>query len=330
MTVLRMFSVLAAAFVLTGCLTKGPDVQLPEGILSAPVQSVKGPKRAVAVGTFTTLGSVSEKYGDWDVGGGMGAMLTTALVESKRFLVVERAQLQQILTELQLKGEGVVSKDTGPELQQLHGAQIFIFGAVTEFGDAFKGSGLSGSISAVPNAKNAESGSVSREKTAGKIKMDIRVVDATTGAVLTSFVVEEAIINKAIDISADAGQYSVGGNRFMQTPIGEAARKAITKAVQQIASVAESHPWKGRVVDVEQFDIYINAGKKADIKVGDHFVIQRVVKTFTDPVSGKVLGERTKVLGTMDVTDVQPLMASGIYQAQASEKPNRGDLVVPQ
>jgi curli biogenesis system outer membrane secretion channel CsgG len=324
-------AVIVSASLVAGCSTGGgPVAKLPEGVLSAPIQSVKGPKRAVAVGTFTTLGSVSEKYGDWDVGGGMGAMLTTALVESKRFLVVERAQLQQILTELQLKGEGVVSKDTGPELQQLHGAQIFIFGAVTEFGDAFTGSGVSGSISGKPTKSGAEGGSISREKTAGKIKMDIRVVDATTGAVLTSFVVEEPIMNKALDASIDAGDFSVGGNRFMHTPIGEAARKAITKAVQEVASVAGSHPWKGRVVDIEQFDVHINAGKKADIKVGDNFLIKRVVKTFTDPVSGKVLGERTKVLGTMEVTDVQPLMASGIYQAQASEKPKRGDLVVPE
>jgi hypothetical protein len=133
-----------------------------------------------------------------------------------------------------------------------------------------------------------------------------------------------------MDISADVSDFSVGDNRFMHTPIGEAARKAITRAVQQIASAAGEHPWKGKIVDVEQFEVHINAGSKAEIALGDRFLVKRVTKTFTDPVTGKVLGERAKVLGTLEITDVQPLMATGSYHAQAAEKPTRGDFVVPE
>lgn len=320
------------SITLTGCLNPkslvSKDLNEDLGVLTAPIPSVNGPKRTVAVGKFTTLGSLSAKYGEWDVGGGMGAMLTTALVDSKQFLVLERAQLQQILTELQLKGEGVVAKDTGPQLQQLYGAQLLVFGAVTEFGDALVGGGMSVGFSS--DDADPTGGSASREKTFGKIKIDIRIVDTTTGAVLSSFSVQEIIESKATDLSADAGGVSVGGNRFMHTPIGEAARKAITQAVQKIASTAGNHPWKGQVIDVEQFEVHVNAGSKADINKGDRFLVKRVEKQFTDPVTGKVLGERSKVLGAIEVTFVQPLMATGTYQAQTSEKPKRGDTVVPE
>ena len=47
-----------------------------------------GPKKRIAVAKFDTIGSFSAEYGTWDIGGGLAAQLTTALVESGQFIVV--------------------------------------------------------------------------------------------------------------------------------------------------------------------------------------------------------------------------------------------------
>ena len=65
-------------------------------VLTGPTPAVKGPKRTVAVGKFAATGAFTEKYGQWDIGGGLAAMLVTALLETDQFIVVERANINQI------------------------------------------------------------------------------------------------------------------------------------------------------------------------------------------------------------------------------------------
>jgi hypothetical protein len=61
-------------------------------ILTATIPASAGPRRVVAVSKFTTIGSFTANYGDWDIGGGLAAMLVSALKESGSFIVVERAK----------------------------------------------------------------------------------------------------------------------------------------------------------------------------------------------------------------------------------------------
>ena len=158
--------------------------------------------------------------------------------------------------------------------------------------------------------------------------MDIRIVDTTTGAVISSLQIEEPIEKTGKDASIEFGKVSLGGNKFMRTPIGDAARKAITHIVLHIADAAEGQHWVGRVVDVEGMDVVINAGSKADISMGDRFVLERVTKRFTDPVTGRLLGQRKKTLGLMEAEIIQDEMTIGTLQPMADQKPERGDLVI--
>src|SRR5579862_8878343 len=64
-----------------------------------------GPKPTIAVGVIEATGG----YGDtnWDVGNGLRSMLTKSLEDSGRFIVVERANLDQVLNEKQLQASRV-------------------------------------------------------------------------------------------------------------------------------------------------------------------------------------------------------------------------------
>jgi len=298
------------------------------GILTGPIPEVHGPKRTVAVGKFSATGAFTSKYGSWDIGGGLAAMLTSALVESQRFNVVERAQVQQILTEQQLKGSGVVSKTTGPDLGNLTGVQYFIYGAVTEFGVDDEGGGFGVGAAAGGVLGGLLSGALSHESASGKIAMDVRVVDATTGRVLEVQRVEEPIESSGFDLSVGYSGLSMGGNKFWKTPLGEASRRALTRAVQNIARQADGKPWAGQVVDFDGGVLFINAGGRSGIKTGDSFMVERIVKKLTDPATGEVLSLRKAPLGLVKVDTVEPKISMGKFTAIDVNPPKRGDLVL--
>ena len=308
-----------------------PAASPPAGntILTGPVPRVSGPKRAVSVGKFDSIGSYTTKYGGWDIGGGLSAMMVSALVESNRFIVVERANLQQVLSEQELKAQGLVHQGSGPELGRVIGVQILIYGAVTEFGPSDKGGGFSVGVSGGGGGGLASllSGALSRKTTSGTVALDIRLVDTTTGQIIETHRVKETISSSAWDISGGYKGISLGTDRFYATPLGQASRGAVTKAVQYIARKANDTPWTALVVEYDADELYINAGGNSGLRAGDRFQIERITKILTDPATGNVLSIRKMVLGALELTGVEPKIAFGMFVPLSDAKPERGDLV---
>ncbi len=297
----------------------------PPKILTEEIPEIAGPKRSVAVGKFDAVGAFTQKYGSWDIGGGLAAMLTSALIQSEQFLVVERAQLREILGEHELKAGGLVNPSTGPKLGRLTGVQFMIYGAVTEFGAEEKGGGINFGLTGgnMPFTFGGAS-----EQASGSVAKDIRVVDTTTGQVLESHTIRESIESSSFSLSAGYQGISLGGDQFMKTPLGAASRAAIQKAVHKIIATAGERPWQGRVVEFDGGEVYINAGARAGIEKGDLFMIERVTKTLTDPATGEILGIRKKELGVITVMDVQEKLAIGPFKGFEPVTPKRGDLVI--
>lgn len=328
-------------FMITGCASGGRTLgrnnsASDNDILVEPVPKLLGLKHTIAVGKFDAIGAFTAKHGEWDIGGGLSAMLTTALVESDQFIVVERANVKQILLELELKADKVAHPDSGPDLGKLTGASLMIYGSVTEFTVDSRGGGVS--IGGAGGAKDFGASKVtgnavfsagaSSQSSFASVAMDIRIVDMTTGQVLQTYVVEEDIENKGFDITIGYGGLSLGMNRFWKTPLGQATRKAINKAVKLIVVEAQKKPWIGRVVEVFDNEVYINAGSHSGIRKNSKFLVERIIKTFTDPVTGNVLGSKKKKLGVVEITNVEEKLAYGALQPLGSEIPKRGDLVI--
>ena len=299
----------------------------PPQVLTRPVGMVTGPKRVVSVGKFDSIGAFNAKYGEWDIGGGLSAMLTTALTESGRFIVLERAQLRQLTTEQELKASGVTNPETGPELGKLAGVQFLIFGAVTEFGADDRGGGFS--FGGARGGSNPLSGALSTQSASGAVAMDVRIVDASTGQVTEVYKVKEPLESRGMDLSFGAKGMSLGSNQFLRTPLGEAVRRAITQVVDRLVAEANRRPWLGLVVEVNGREIVINAGANSGLRPGDRFVIERVGRKMTDPATGEVLAVRRQEVAFVEVTSVEEKIAIGTFEALANEPPRRGDTVTP-
>ena len=288
--------------------------------------SLAGPKRAIVVDKFESTGAFTAAYGDWDVGGGLAAMLATALSQSGQFVVLERANMQRIVFEQELKSNNIANPETGPKLGQVSGAQFIVIGAVTEFGLQDKGGGFS--IGLGGGTKNPINTLLGTKHAEGAVAMDLRIVDTSTTQVVQTVKVKEAISQTSLNVSADYRQMTLGGDQFNNTPLGEAARHAIDKAVQEIIATAARQPWHALLVDINGKDAVINAGRNAGVKPGDHFNVERITQRLTDPATGEVLTVRRATLGTLEVTGVEDRVSFATYAPSDPNVPARGDMVV--
>ena len=303
------------------------DQPVTTAAVEKPGPQISSPRHTLAVVQFNVIGSFSAHSGGTDIGRELAVMLTSALVDTNQFIVLERERVDKILREHQITGEALSLKGTGPKLGRLLGVDYLVFGSVTQFSTDEKGGGVSlgysgGEISKLINA------AISRQASSGSVGMEIHLVDATTSEVVRKFTVKEKITSSAFDIVGGFKGFNLGKNRFRKTPLGEAARKAIDQAINEIVTEAKSQPWTGRVVHVSGNQIRINVGSLSGIQGGEEFMIKRVVETFTDPQTGLPLGTQDVDLGILKVEKVEDKLSVGNFLPTGYDEPQRGDLVM--
>jgi curli biogenesis system outer membrane secretion channel CsgG len=280
---------------------------------------IPGPKRTVAVSRFASKSDFDFEYGLTDVGGGLADLLTSALVESGLFIVVERETLTDVLDEQKLGESGLVAADGAARVGNLVGASLLIKGAVTEFNESAAGNGFGIGFAGFGV------GVKSRKATVG---LDIQVISTATGQVIATYPVRESLTSRSVGLDVAASGVDSGFSQFEQTALGQAARRAMTEAVRRFADAAASQPWTGQVVAFDAGEVVINAGASSGIRVGDAFTLERPGPVFTDPATGRVLGQRTRRIGRALVSAVDGELAFADFLPAAAAVPMRGDLVV--
>lgn len=222
-----------------------------------------------------------------DLGTGLTEMLTTALVHTHRFILLERAALQDIQAEQQLGTSGALNPATVPKTGALLGAQALVRGAVTEYSYQESSTGAGGILGRI---------GLSHADSTAMVGMDIRLYDTTTGQILNSVHAVGRARSSATSVNYTDQNINVGSQAFSQSPIGEACRRAIAQAVLFICSKMAAVPWQGRIADIEPGDnngpatLYINAGKDAGLKVGDKLEILKPGHDIVDPDTQTVIG----------------------------------------
>ena len=293
---------------------------------AAEPATLAGPRRAVVVDKFSSNSQFDAAYGSWDVGGGLAAMLTTALQQSGQFVVLERANMGAIIFEQELKSNNIANPETGPKLGQVAAAQFVVVGAVTEFGIQDSGSSFNIGVGGAVKG-NPLSSLFGGKKAEGSVALDLRIIDTSTTQVVQTVKVKEPISQTSYSVSVDYKAMNMGGDQFSNTPLGEASRKAIDKAVAEIIATAAREPWHALLVDYDGKEAVINAGRNAGVKPGDHFTVQRIMQRLTDPATGEVLSVKRVTLGTLDVTNVEDKVAFATFTTADGNQPARGDLV---
>jgi curli biogenesis system outer membrane secretion channel CsgG len=253
-----------------------------------------GLKKTIAVDIFRA----TEAVGGSVTADGMTAMLTQALVEDGRFLVVE--------------GGGVME------------ASAIVRGAVTKYEAAAGGGGMS--ISGGPLGGLLGGRASTRNQTA-VIEIALRLVDTTTGQVVSTSSAEGRASSRTSEAGLvdNWGGARLGGEIFRATPIGQAGEDAIVRAVDQIATGMRDVPWSAIVVDAAANGVYLNAGADRNVQPGLSLSVWRPGRTLTDPRTGEILDVEMARIGRVHVDTVRDRLS--IASVIDGELPMRGDVL---
>lgn len=255
--------------------------------LSSIAASAQSAKVRVAIMNFEN-NSTWSWWGD-NLGAAAADELTTQLVNSGRFTVVERAQLDALLAEQDLGASGRVTGATAAKIGQLLGIQLMFTGSITQFSIETMSAGFRGIGGSYSNAESM---------------LDVRLIDTTTGEILMA---AEGKGNKRM-----GGGYFKGASAertFDQGAAQEALRPAVENVITQVvaradqfASIQPAAP-EGQIVGERDGSFYINRGQGGGVTVGQRFEVHRVVDEIKD-ADGRVLDRVIQKVGVVEVTQV--------------------------
>ncbi|MBN1782842.1 hypothetical protein JW948_17025 [bacterium] len=261
-------------------------------------------KKRIAVFTFED--KTDQSYHWWDgrnPGDGMADMLTTALVKSGKYTVMERQEMGRLLQEQQLGQSGIVTPQSAAEMGKMMGVELAVIGAVTEFGHTKKDMGI--------KVKGYSFGTKNQTAT---VAVDVRLVDTNTGEIIAAENVRKEESSGGISVGTPDGLFN-NANQFDNSLVGKATRASIETIVSLIDNQARNMPWEGKVIKVDGTTVYIKPGADAGVQVGDIFVIYSAGEELIDPDTGLSLGSEEKKTGSIEITQVLDKAAKALIKA---------------
>jgi curli biogenesis system outer membrane secretion channel CsgG len=304
----------APAETTTGAVIVGVPVEgTPIATAIPALPPLKGPKKSLAVTDFENTSSFT---GEWNLGSGIADMLTTALIQADRFIVVERPKIRSILREQSLLPSGGTFPGAGAKTGSLIPAQIGVSGTVTDFSFEKEKTGTAA------EQQNVGAGLVTG---VARVAINLRILDTATGQVLFSDSVERKGTYTGAEADYTTKSLAIGGENFPKTPLGKATQETIDDAAYRIALNMDKVPWRGSIVLIQTDKVYINCGQREGIQPGQKFVVYSKGEELTDPDTGELLGVEETKAGRVSVVEVNEKYS--IAQIEAGGNFKRGDVL---
>ncbi|HEX3467230.1 MAG TPA: CsgG/HfaB family protein [Candidatus Elarobacter sp.] len=256
-----------------------------------------GPGTAVAAGPrvavldFGTAGLTSNQWGQFQPGVALSDLLTDQVVNSGKFDVVDRKNLDSTLQEHRLSASGEVDPTTAISAGRLVGARFLISGNVIQLDQTGQSGAAAGGL--IGGVAGGIIGGVKTNRVT--IKVAVKVVDAQTGRIVQTFSDEKTESATSWGTGGFSG-YTAGAysnSQFVNSSMGHLINdEAILIAQHLDPSKFTGGPaapsLTGRVIDVDGANIIINLGASKGAQVGAFFDVVKV-KQVKDPDSGRML-----------------------------------------
>jgi curli biogenesis system outer membrane secretion channel CsgG len=241
------------------------------------VHEYKGPKLRVGVVNFLNK-TPSKVLG---IGEAASDILGTILQKTDRFIVIPQQDIESILAQQRMGATGIINPETAAEMGKILGLSAIVTGAVTAYSEAEEGTEFI----------------VGRSKTQiARVTVDYRIVDTTTGVQLMA--------------DSGAGEYrkkvmsilGAGSKASYDTDLRDGAlRDALAKAMVNMMQKLGTRKWNGRIAQVDGDNLYVNAGQRSGLNVGDKLDVFRPGKEIIDPVTKVKLGTTESRIGQVIV-----------------------------
>jgi curli biogenesis system outer membrane secretion channel CsgG len=274
----------------------------------------------------TVMSETAAVFGtNQDVGKGISDMLIDRLTNDGTFRIIERNQVQKILTEQNFSNSNRADTSTAAKIGHILGVDAIVTGDITQFGRDDQNRNIGGALG---SWNKFGVGGVGTHKSKAVVAITARMVDVNTGEILAS------VTGKGE--STRSGTSLLGGGagssaNFAQTIIGEAVTQAVTQLAQgldtksSVLPTAAAVPVSGLVADASTSDIIINVGTQGGVQVGQKLLITRVSRVIKDPATGKALRSIEDTVGQLTVTSADSTSAVGSFSGAG--KPKVGDVV---
>jgi len=234
----------------------------------------------------------------------MSDMLTTSLVKSGRFELVERNKIDKVFKEQNLGMSGMVDESSAAEVGKLLGAEYVVFGSITY-------------------ADRVEEQKFSYNLWRTKVTIDVRAVNTTTGKILLS---ESSTGEVETKVVVTGNGVKIGGMNDWSATFAEASRKAIDKVAIQISKL---EPLVGFVLNVESDQVIIDIGDEQGVSNGDVFVAFTVGDEILHPATGKSIGWKKEILQELEIVSTEKTMSTAKkIKSQSMKQLSPGDFVI--
>ena len=260
---------------MVGCAVQAPSVVQKEAPLAIAVQKdaqklvaaqpalVPTLKRKIALGRITNETSygqslLRDQQGD-PLGKQVTDLMSKALTESGAYLVFERPDIGKLQAESQLVNSKL----------SLIGVDTLVIGSLTEFGR--KTVGESGFVSA-------------SKKQVAFAKVDIRMVDATTGLVYFATSGAGEASNETASTFGFGSRASYDG-----TLNDNAIRQAVSEAVNRLSNEISARPWQTYILKAEGNRLFLGGGKAQGVKPGMQFSVNTQGEQIKSPQTGSMI-----------------------------------------
>lgn len=304
---MKVASLICCGVTVGALLFTAPLCPATEPAVSASVQQVTAAaqgsgslhalKRKVAIARFTNETTYGRSFlVDKDqnpIGKQALDILSKKLLDTGKFILLERADLTKINEELSLSNSGELKNQ----------ADYLILGSITEFGRKAEG----------------KVGVFSRSKTQTAFaKVTIRLVDVSTGQIVF-----------AEDGSGEA--FSTVGNvmgigsraDYDSTLNDKALDVAITNLSSRIIENLLERPWRSYVLSYTDGFYLISGGPKQGLRRGDVFEVILAGRKVRNPQTGMEIALPGKTAGQLQVVD---FAGEGVLNELALTKLNSGEL----
>lgn len=263
---------LSGLLVMSGCAVKTSGAVRDDSSLTgiseelAPSGEYTGPKLRVGVVNFQNK-TPSKNIG---LGEAAADILGTILQKTERFIIIPQQDVASILEQQSMGASGAIDPATAAQMGKILGLNAIVTGAISAYSEAEEGTDYL---------------VYKKKKQIARVTVDYRLVDTTTG----------------IQFAADSGQgvyekqtggaLGLGSKSSYDADLRDGAlRDALTKAMVNMLKQFETQEWSGRIASIKGRSVYLNAGQKTGLKIGDVLTVQELGEEIVDPQTKVVLG----------------------------------------
>jgi len=304
---IAMLSLLLAIAVGMGTLTPTSveaKKKKPKKNALPPYPACKGPKKRIAVYRFKDGVKTNESHA---IMKGLMEALEYELQQTKCFVVlVANEDMSDSASEIRHGQTGMSTGRHSPQAGKQLGAQMIVAGTLYEVA----ATGSQGGGIKVPGKVTGGVGvGLGMSKKTAKVVIMVKMYDPETRILQHSEKAVGKFSKRKLKVTAKYQGVKAGGKLTKETPLGDAALKAIHMAVYIILKKSNEMPWQAVVLKVTGSKVLIRGGTDTGLQVGQVLGVYKPGEKIEDPDTGEVLQVPAQKLGQVKVTQVMSKMS---------------------